>query len=99
MLTLCTLIIGDGDSSVTKKLNDVMPYGPNVSIEKIECRNHILRNYGQKLLKITKKTEYPCFMRKFIIRNIMRFRTAVTKGVKYRKNLSESYYEKIEGKK
>lgn len=75
-----------------------MPYGPNVLIEKIECRNHILRNYGQKLLGITKKTEYPRFLRKFIIWNIMRFRTAVTKGVKYRKNLSESYYEKIEGK-
>lgn len=88
---------GDGDSSVTKKLNEIMPYGPKLLVEKIECRNHILRNYGQKLMSLTKKTEYPCYLRKYISRNILRFRTAITKAIKYRKNIDEATYEKIEG--
>jgi hypothetical protein len=37
-----TKIIGDGDSSVYKKIKESMPYGPHCFIEKIECRNHIL---------------------------------------------------------
>lgn len=45
-------MIGDGDSSVNKKLYDVMAYGPNFLIEQIECRNHILRNSCQKWLNI-----------------------------------------------
>lgn len=90
--------LGDGDSSVTKKLNEVMPYGPMLLVEKIECRNHILRNYGQKLMGLTKKTNYPCYLRKFISRNILRFRTAVTKAINHRKNLNDTMQEKIEGK-
>ncbi|XP_025191885.1 uncharacterized protein LOC112592111, partial [Melanaphis sacchari] len=90
-------LIGDGDSSVTKKLNEVMPYGPMLLVEKIECRNHILRNYGQKLMGLTKKTDYPCYLRKFISRNILRFRTAVTKAINHRKNLNDTMQEKIEG--
>ena len=38
-------IVGDGDSSVYKKIRDNKPYGPNIFVEKVECRNHILRNY------------------------------------------------------
>lgn len=75
-----------------------MPYGPMLLVEKIECRNHILRNYGQKLMGITKKTDYPCYLRKFISRNILRFRTAVTKAINHRKNLNDTMQEKIEGK-
>jgi len=74
-----------------------MPYGPKFLVEKIECRNHILRNYSQKLMNITRITKYPCFIRKFISRNIIRFRTAITKSIRYRKNVDESNYQKIEG--
>ncbi|XP_050532483.1 uncharacterized protein LOC126900652 [Daktulosphaira vitifoliae] len=90
-------LIGDGDSSVTKKLSEVMPYGPMLLVEKVECQNHLLRNYGQKLMSLTKKKEYPCYLRKFISKNIMKFRTAVTKAIKYRKNVEETLYDKIEG--
>lgn len=89
--------IGDGDSSVTKRLHELLPYGPRLLVEKIECRNHILRNYCQKLMALTRNTTYPCYIRKFIIRNTIRFRTAITKSIKYRKNLDQSLYEKIEG--
>lgn len=88
---------GDGDSSVTKRLHEVMPYGPKFLIQKIECRNHILRNYCQKLMNLTRVTKYPCFIRKFISRNILRFRTAVTKAIKHRKITNETFSKKSEG--
>jgi len=76
MLTLRTLIIGDGDSSVTKKLNDVMPYGSNVLIEKIECRNHILCNYRQKLLSIK-------YLKKEIVKEIERCGLFIDNSIPY----------------
>lgn len=45
-------ILGDGDSSVYRKVLESCPYGPTVFIEKIECKNHVLRNYGSKLRDI-----------------------------------------------
>jgi hypothetical protein len=38
-----TKIIGDGDS------RESMRYGPHCFIEKIECRNHIMRSYSNKI--------------------------------------------------
>lgn len=43
------LFLGDGDSSVTKRLVDCQPYGLNFNIRKIECKNHLMRNYASKL--------------------------------------------------
>jgi hypothetical protein len=40
-----TKIIGDGDS---REIKESMRYGPHCSIEKIECKNHIMRNYSYK---------------------------------------------------
>jgi len=48
-------LIGDGDSSVTKKLSIANPYGPNCKIKKIECKNHILRNYMNRVTEIAGK--------------------------------------------
>lgn len=48
-------LIGDGDSSVTKKLELAKPYGPTRSIKKIECSNHILRNYLNRIVDIASK--------------------------------------------
>jgi len=98
LLCLFVLSSGDGDSSVCKRLNEVMPYGPTFLVEKIECRNHILRNYGQKIMNLTRNTEYPGFIQKFITKNLLRFRTAITKAIKYRNQIDESHYNKIEGK-
>ncbi|XP_022166128.1 uncharacterized protein LOC111030767 isoform X3 [Myzus persicae] len=78
-------LIGDGDSSVTKRLNERLPYGSNFHIQKIECSNHLLRNYSQKMTALGKKTEYPILLRKHILSHILRFRTDVTKAVHYRK--------------
>lgn len=41
-------LIGDGDSSVYKKIIEARPYGSQL-VEKIECKNHLLRNFCTKL--------------------------------------------------
>jgi len=69
---------------VTKRLNEVLPYGSNFHIQKIECSNHLLRNYSQKMTALGKKTEYPILLRKHILSHILRFRSDVTKAVRYR---------------
>lgn len=58
-----------------------MPYGPNFHIRKIECRNHLLRNYATKLTVLAKNTKYPLRIRKYILANILRFRSDVSKAV------------------
>lgn len=45
-------LVGDGDSSVHKELLKAKPYG-NMMVEKIECRNHLLRNLSSRLRDIT----------------------------------------------
>lgn len=79
-------------------MTETRPYGPNFIIEKIECRNHLLRNYGTKLAAIGKNTKYPIHLRKHILNNAKRFRTAITKAIDYRNTLNQqSKYQKISG--
>lgn len=65
-------LISDGDSSVMKKLLLAKPYGPDVFIKKIECLNHILRNYCNRILdkstrrKSTSGTVVPGVLRKIL---------------------------------
>jgi len=47
---------------------------------------------------LTKKTDYPCYLKKCISRNILRFRMAVTNAINHRKNLNDTMQEKIEDK-
>jgi hypothetical protein len=44
-----TKIMGDGDS---REIKESMRYGPHCFIEKIECRNHIMRNNSNKIREI-----------------------------------------------
>lgn len=48
-------IIGDGDSSVIKKIQIAKPYGNEIIVKKIECTNHILRNYSVRLRDLSTK--------------------------------------------
>ncbi|KAK3926645.1 Galectin-3 [Frankliniella fusca] len=52
--------IGDGDSSVEKSLQATMPYGAEFLIQKIECKNHIMRNLRRSLIDTTGNTHIPC---------------------------------------
>jgi hypothetical protein len=90
-------IKGDGDSSVSRRLNDVQPHGNEFIIKKIECRNHLLRNYCTKLTALTKRTDYPISIRKFLNTNILRFRTDVTKAIKYHLKNNSSNEQKVRG--
>lgn len=80
-------LIGDGDSSVIKQLVLIKPYGPDFIIKKIECTNHLLRNYINRLRdiasrrKCTNGTIVPGVQRTCLKTNLLRFRFAVTKAI------------------
>jgi hypothetical protein len=92
-------IIGDGDSSVYKKIKENKPYGPSFFIEKIECRNHLLRNYCGKLHELSRRSKVDMKIRHFLKNNILRFRSAVVGATKYWKQQNIENYLKIENLK
>ncbi|KAK8789244.1 hypothetical protein V5799_020980 [Amblyomma americanum] len=49
-----TKLIADGDSSTYRSIVAAAPYG-NQQVEKIKCRNHLLRNYAAKIREIAQK--------------------------------------------
>ncbi|XP_054257576.1 uncharacterized protein LOC129005927 [Macrosteles quadrilineatus] len=78
-------VLADGDSSVYATLYESRPY-PHLTIEKIECTNHLLRNFCNKLKEVGQKTSLgPKPLRDVVKKNILRLRTAVTKAVEHRK--------------
>lgn len=86
--------VADGDSSTYKKILDSRPYG-NLTVEKIECKNHLLRNYCNSLEKLSKDTKYPCELRKFLKERYLRLRTGVKCAIKYWGDQNQSLEEKI----
>ncbi|KAJ8881757.1 hypothetical protein PR048_018243, partial [Dryococelus australis] len=78
------LMLTGGDSSVHMKLFETMAYSPNLMVEKVECKKHVLRNYCHKLTDLTKNTKFPVTSRNLLKHQIPRFRTAVDKTIKYR---------------
>lgn len=83
-------LVGDGDSSIMKKIMQQMPYGPNLIVQKIECKNHLLRNFCNKLKALGKKTNnakgfVPVHIRKKVEANVLRMRKAIVGAVNYRK--------------
>ncbi|XP_077285484.1 uncharacterized protein LOC143910762 [Arctopsyche grandis] len=83
-------LVGDGDSSIMKKLMHLMPYGPNIIIQKIECKNHLLRNFCNKLKALGKKTNnnkgyVPVQIRKKVESNVLRMRKAIVGAIHFRK--------------
>ncbi|KAF5292866.1 hypothetical protein FQR65_LT11118 [Abscondita terminalis] len=87
-------LIGDGDSSVYNKIKNNKPYGPNFFIEKIECRNHILRNYCNKIKEYSKCVKLDPKIR-CLFRHVLRFRTAIVSAIRYRKAEDNPTYKKI----
>ncbi|KAK4879641.1 hypothetical protein RN001_007787 [Aquatica leii] len=91
-------LIGDGDSSVYRHLTELAPYGPTFYIRKIECRNHLLRNYINKLSDLSKNSSFPKSRRDYVcsLSTLGRFRNAVVKAVQYRKRENLPIDTKIE---
>lgn len=73
------------------------PY-KTTTVEKIGCKNHLLRNFSTKLKVIAttgNRLKNTIYWRKKIGDNILRFRTAVTKAVKFRKTEKISNPDKV----
>ncbi|XP_050679072.1 uncharacterized protein LOC126975299 [Leptidea sinapis] len=78
-------LISDGDASTYSKISQARPY-PDLTVEKIECRNHILRNFCNKLQALATDTKYNIKYRKFITkRAILRTRSTICKLIKKHK--------------
>ncbi|KAL4103755.1 hypothetical protein QTP88_019096 [Uroleucon formosanum] len=70
-------------------------------VKKIECTNHILRNYSVRLRDLSTKRKsasgliVPGFIRTKIKENLLRLRFAVTKAITFRKNMDLPQNEKV----
>ena len=93
-------LVGDGDSSVLRTLQNAKPYG-NFEIQKIECSNHLLRNYSNGLKKlITKRHSSKGIavdpaLRQILKNNIQRLRVAVESAIKFRRLEDKTFQEKV----
>jgi len=95
----CELFTGDGDSSVMSRLTETQPYGPSTTISKIECTNHLLRNYCRKVRDVSdqrrnEKGPVPGELRGIISQNVLRLRRAVTGAVGHHLSSSEEMHVK-----
>ena len=93
-----TKLIGDGDSSVHRKLIDALPYGSSQLVEKIECRNHILRNYCSRLQAVCLNRKVGTVVQRNILRqNMKRLRYSVTSAIRHRKGQQDlPRYRRVE---
>lgn len=95
-----TKLVGDGDSSTTKKLQEVKPYGTKL-VQKIECVNHLLRNFCQKLKETAKSPRsstnklVPMKLRKKLENSILKFRIAIKKAAQYRSEEAGPFTDKL----
>ncbi|XP_076665658.1 uncharacterized protein LOC143367585 [Andrena cerasifolii] len=86
-------LIADGDSSVYKKIIDADPYKRQIRVKKIECTNHLLRNFCTKMKAIVKKTTSGP-LRQTVESSIRRMRTDIVKAAKFRYNQNVSIDER-----
>lgn len=87
-------LIADGDSSVYKTLIEVRPYR-NTHIEKIECKNHLLRNMRKKLRELVKDTSSNILFRKELGKNLKRISVGIQMAIKHWKESSESFMQQV----
>ena len=80
-------LIADGDSSVYKKILEAKPY-KDTGVQKIECKNHLLRNYCNKMKNLANSTSGRVKnlkrLKGILSRSYMRIRGAVEKAIIHR---------------
>ncbi|CAN7951097.1 unnamed protein product, partial [Ixodes pacificus] len=79
-------LIADGDSSTYKAVLEAAPYG-NQMVQKIECRNHILRNYSGHLRDIAQRKRsvpIPRVLKNLVLQSSVRLRFGVYTAIKAR---------------
>lgn len=88
--------IADGDSSTYSKILETRPY-PDVTVEKINCKNHILRNFCNKLQQLKLDTRYNIKERKLVTTtNILKIRKYICDSINYHnKNREDGSVKKL----
>lgn len=87
--------IADGDSSTYAKIINTRPY-PFLTVEKIGCRNHILRNLCNKLQSLKSDTKFIISERKLLTNvKILSARRYIINSIKYHGNQKEEKHDKI----
>lgn len=79
-----TTFVADGDSSVYKRILDLNPYREKV--EKIDCRNHLMRNVRKKIRELVSNTSYTLFYRKKFKSKMKQIDRAIFYSIHYWKN-------------
>lgn len=88
-------LIGDGDSNVYKSILDANPYD-NITVEKIECKNHLLRNMCNKLRDLAKESKYKdVYLRKRIGDKILKLRFGINCAIRFRKQEPQPLQKQI----
>lgn len=87
-------LIADGDSSVYKKIRETNPY-KSICVEKIECKNHLLRNLMGKIKQISAMKGRFGKLRQVFESRSLKIRNAITKAVKHHINQNTSMKDKI----
>ncbi|CAH1108130.1 unnamed protein product, partial [Psylliodes chrysocephalus] len=93
-------LIADGDSSIYQKILESRPYG-NMVVEKIECRNHLLRSCCARLRDIAEKRYstagklVPVKLRSLLKSNILTLRIAIDKAAKHHRESEVAMEHKI----
>jgi hypothetical protein len=50
-----TKYLGDGDSKPYQRVVTKNPYGPNISVTKLECVSHVQKRIGARLRRLVKE--------------------------------------------
>lgn len=92
-------MVADGDSSVYNKIVKANPYkDEKINVQKIECRNHLLRNYIKKLRLVAEtgaRIHGTGYFRRLIGSNLLKLRVAITSAIKYRKDEESTNLQKV----
>ena len=93
------ILVADGDSSVYKKILDSNPYEKYmVQVQKIECTNHLLRNFSKRINEIGTKGRNKD-LRAVVQNNALRLRTGIKKAAEYRLREEIPLEERVENLK
>lgn len=91
-----TRFTGDSDASVLEAISSSGPYG-NIPVEKVKCYNHLLRNYCNKLKKLSMKSSQRnpklIKLRRLIGGSVLRLRFGISKAVDHHRENNGSILE------
>lgn len=94
-----TRLIADGDSSTYRGILEAAPYGTQ-QVEKVECANHLLRNYFKNVFEIVERKRqrpFPVHLKKLVKQNAYRLRKGVVSALRARSAEEAPLCQRIAG--